>query len=109
LLLTEICGAGATAVAERFTTAGAAPPLPWTVIVPVKVPAVGGVTATVTFPDCPVATVIGSVTPVKLNAGLEIVAWVIETGMEPVFVRAMVCVVCFPTPTFPKFTLAGLT
>lgn len=92
-----------------MTTAGAAPSLPWTVRVPLKVPAADGVTATVKLPDCPVATVIGSVTPVKLNAGLEVVAWVIETGMVPVFETATVWVVCFPTPTFPKFTLVGLT
>jgi hypothetical protein len=109
VLLREICGAAATAVAERLTTAGAAPSLPWTVSVPVKVPVADGVTATVKFPDWPVATDTGKVTPVKLNCGLETVAWVIETGMAPVFATAIVWVVCLPTPTFPKFTLVGLT
>jgi len=85
-----IPGAAVTAVAERLTTAGAAPSLPWTVSVPVRVPAADGVTATVTFPDWPVAMARGSVTPIKLNCGLEIVAWVIEIGMVPVFATAIV-------------------
>jgi hypothetical protein len=51
----------------------------------------------------------GSVTPVKLNAGLELTACAIVTGVVPVFVTATVWVVCFPTATFPKFTLVGLT
>jgi hypothetical protein len=105
----EISGAAATPVAERFTTADAAPPLPWTVSVPVKAPVAEGVTATVKFPDWPVGTDIGSVAPVKLNCGLEIVPWVIEIGIVPVFATAIVWVVCFPTPTFPKFTAVGLT
>ena len=109
MLLKEICGVAATAVAERLTTAGAAPSLPWTVSVPVKVPVADGVTATVKLPDWPVGTDNGSVTPVKLNCGLEIVACVIETGMVPVFATATVCVVCLPTLTFPKFTAVGLT
>jgi hypothetical protein len=90
VLLKEICGAGATAVAERFTVAGAAPSLPWTVSVPVTVPAVDGVTPTVKFPDWPVPIDIGRVTPVKLNCGLESVACVIEIGMLPVFATAIV-------------------
>ena len=52
---------------------------------------------------------IGSVTPVKLNCGLEIVAWVIESGNVPVFATATVWVACFPTLTLPKLTLVGLT
>lgn len=109
VLLRDICGAEATAVAERFTVAGGAPSLPCRVRVPVKVPVAVGVTATVKFPVWPVATAIGSVTPVKLNTGLEDAAWVIETGIVPVFVTATVCVVCLPTPTFPKLTLVGFT
>jgi hypothetical protein len=73
------------------------------------VPAADGVTPTVKLPVCPAAIVIGRVTPVKLNAGLELTAWVIVTDVEPVFVTATVWVVCFPTATFPKFTLVGLT
>ena len=83
--------------------------LPWTVSVPLNVPVVDGVTATVKFPDWPVAMDIGSVTPVKLNCGLEIVACVIDTVVLPVLETATVWVVCFPTPTFPKFTAVGLT
>src|SRR5271166_4616223 len=109
LLLSEIWGAAATAVAERFTTAGALPSLPWTVKVPVTVPVAVGVKATVRFPDWPVAIDIGRVTPVKLNCGLERVAWVIETAVFPVFETEIVCVVFFPTPTLPKFTEVGLT
>ena len=99
----------ATAVAERLTTAGAAPLLLWTVSVPVRAPAADGVTPIVKLPVCPAAIVIGSVTPVMLNAGLELAAWVIVTDVEPVFVTAIVWVVCFPTPTFPKLRLVGLT
>lgn len=109
MLLTEICGAAPTAVAERLTTAGEAPLLPWTVSVPLNVPVADGVTATTKFPDWPVAMDIGSVPPAKLNCGLEIVAWVIETAVLPVLETAIVWVVCFPTPTFPKFTVVGLT
>jgi hypothetical protein len=109
VLLTAICGADATAVAERFTTAGPAPSLPWTVSVPVRVPALEGVTPTVKFPDWPVPIDIGRVTPVKLNCGLESVACVIETGMVPVFATAIVWAACFPTPTFPKFNAVGFT
>ena len=61
------------------------------------------------FPDWPVEMDIGKVTPVKLNCGLEMAACVIETGMVPVFATAIAWVVCFPTPTFPKFTVVGLT
>ena len=109
LLLTLICGAGGTAVAERFTTAGVAPSLPWTVSVPVNVPVADGVTATVKFPSWPVVMDIGRVTPVRLNCGLEILAWVIETGMVPLFKIATDWVVCFPIFTLPKFTTVGLT
>ena len=77
-------------MAARFTTAGVAPLLPWTVSVPLTAPAAEGITTTVKFALWPVAIDIGSVTPVQLNAGLEVVACVIETGKEPVFVRAMV-------------------
>ena len=108
LLLREICGAGATAVAARFTTCEL-PSLLWAVIVPVTLPAVVGVTATVKFVDCPVARDIGNVAPGKLNCELETVAWVIETAVLPVFAMAIVWVVCLPTPTLPKFTLVGFS
>jgi len=88
--LTAICGAAETAVAERLTTAGAAPLLAWTVSVPVTAPAAVGVTPTVKLPDCPAAIVIGNVTPIRLNAGLELTAWAIVTDVVPVFVTAMV-------------------
>jgi len=102
VLLKEICGVAATAVAERLTTAGVAPSLPWTVSVPVKVPVADGVTATVKLPDWPVATDNGSVTPVKLNCGLDIVACVIETGMVPVFATATVWVGLLANTHLPK-------
>src|SRR5258707_2991444 len=101
VLLKEICGGAATAVAERLTTAGEAPSLPWTVSVPVKVPAADGVTATVKLSDWPVATANGSGTPVKLNCALDIVTCVIATGIDPVSAIATVWLVCLATPTIP--------
>jgi hypothetical protein len=98
-----------TAVAERLTTVGVVPLLPWTVSVPDTVPAVAGVTATVKLPDWPAASDIGNDIPGRLNCGLESDACVMDTAVFPVFETATVCVVCFPTPTFPKFRLVGLT
>jgi hypothetical protein len=61
------CGAGATPVAERFTTTGELPPSPCTVNVPVIAPALVGLTETEKFPPCPVARPIGVVIPERLN------------------------------------------
>jgi hypothetical protein len=51
VVLREICGALATALAERFTTAGLLLASPCTVKVPVIDPLVVGVTLTVNVPD----------------------------------------------------------
>ena len=109
LLLKEICGPDEVAVAERFTTTGEVPSLPCTVIVPVTLPLEVGVTATITFPDCPAAMGIGNAAPDRLNCGFEKVAWVMEIAEFPVLEIATDWVLCFPTLTFPKLTLLGLT
>jgi hypothetical protein len=97
------------AVAERFTTAGDVPSLPCTVIVPVTLPLEVGVKATIMFPDCPAAMDIGNAAPDRLNCGFEKVAWVMEITDLPVLEIATDWVLCFPTLTFPKLTLLGLT
>ena len=107
-LLREICGAGLNAVADRFTVTGELPLSPCAVMVPVTVPAVVGVTATVMFADWPVARAIGNTAPGNENCEFEMLTWVMETLVLPVLVTATVCVVCLPTPTFPKLMLAGL-
>lgn len=71
MLLREICGAGFTAVADKFTLTGELPLSPWAVRVPVTVPAAVGVTATVIFADCPIAKAMGNVAPGTENCGLE--------------------------------------
>lgn len=78
-------------------------------MVPVTVPGAVGVTATVIFVDCPLARAIGKTDPGKENCGFERLTWVMEIAVLPVFLTAMVCVVCLPTPTFPKLTLVGLS
>src|SRR6516165_8504431 len=108
LLLKEICGPDEVAVAERFTTTGDVPSLPCTVIVPVRLPLEVGVTATITFPDCPAAMDIGNAAPDRLNCGFEKVAWVMEITDLPVLEIATDWVLCFPTLTLPKLTLLGL-
>lgn len=80
-----------------------------TVIVPVIVPAVVGVTATVILPDCPAGSAIGKVTPERLNCEFESVACVIFTETVPVFATVTVCVVFLPTVTVPKLMLLGLS
>ena len=74
LLLKEICCAVETAVADKFTTAGALPESPCTERVPFTVPVAVGVTLTVTVPDCPAAMDIGRLIPLTVNCGLETVA-----------------------------------
>ena len=109
VLLREICGPAVTAVAVRFTVCGELPSLPWTVIVPVTFPAAVGETATVRLLAWPVAIAIGNAAPDRLNCGLEKVACVMEIEVLPVLVTDTTWMPCFPTPTFPKFTLLGLS
>ena len=73
------------------------------------VPDAVGVTATVILALCPVARDIGKTAPGNENCGFDMLTWVMESEVFPVLVTAMVCVLCFPTLTFPKLMLVGLS
>ena len=73
------------------------------------VPDALGVTATVILALCPVARDIGKTAPGNENCGFDMLTWVMESEVFPVLVTAMVCVLCFPTLTFPKLMLAGFS
>ena len=103
------CGCAAAAVAERLTVAGELPPSPCKVIVPVTVPALVGSTEIETVPACPTASAIGRVVPDRLNCELEKVACVRLTATVPLLVTERLCLVAFPTGTFPKVILVKLT
>lgn len=98
-----------TAVAERLTATGELPPSPDTVSVPLKLAAAVGVTFTDKLLDCPAASAKGRLAPDTLNCELETVACVMFNATVPTFDTVIVCVACFPTPTLPKLTVAGLT
>ena len=108
--VTDNCGGAAfTPVADRFATTGELFPSPATVSVPVRFPAAVGSTATVIVPDCPAASAIGKLAPVKLNWVFENVAWVMFTGTVPEFETETDCIVCLPTETLPKLIVAGFS
>jgi hypothetical protein len=98
-----------TAVAVNFTTTGALPWSPCAVSVALRFPATVAFTATVRFADSPMPTAMGNLAPVTLKCGSEMVIWVMLMATFPVFANVTCCVDCFPTITWPKFMLAGLT
>ena len=91
----------------RVATTGELPESPCTVNVPEMVPAAVGFTPTVIEAVCPTGNAIGVVNPVTLNCGLETEACVMFRAVLPVFETDTVCVVVFPTVTFPKLMLPG--
>ena len=83
LLLREICGLVAVAVAVRFTVPEPLPLSPCTVNVPLSVPAAVGFTPTVMFADWPEVMVIGRVIPLTVNCALETVACMMVSEAAP--------------------------
>jgi len=83
LLLREICGLVAVAVAVRFTVPEPLPLSPCTVNVPLSVPAAVGFTPTVMFADWPEVMVIGRVIPLTVNCALETVACMMVSEAVP--------------------------
>jgi hypothetical protein len=83
LLLREICGLVAVAVAVRFTVPEPLPLSPCTVNVPLSGPAAVGFTPTVMFADWPEVMVIGRVIPLTVNCALETVACMMVSEAVP--------------------------
>jgi len=83
LLLREICGLVAVAVAVRFTVPEPLPLSPCTVNVPLSVPAAVGFTPTVMFADWPEVMVIGRVITLTVNCALETVACMMVSEAVP--------------------------
>jgi hypothetical protein len=108
--LRDTCGAAvAVTVPERFTTVGAVPASPCTLIVPLTVPAFVPLIQTVMFELWPAAIVAGSVIPDIPNCEFENVACSRVIAAFPVLVTITFCEVFCPAATFPKFTLCGET
>jgi hypothetical protein len=104
---TASCGCELVPVADKLTVTGVLPVSPCTVKVAVSAPAMVGATEIATFDDCPTAKAVGVVIPVTVKCASETASFTMFTEIFPVFVTEIVCVVCLPIATWPKFTFTG--
>lgn len=80
-----------------------------TAIVPVKLPVFRGAKFTLNETLCPAAILVGSVTPVDINEGLEELILESTTAARPPLVTETDCAEFVPTTTLPKLRFTGLT
>jgi len=104
----DVSRPGETPVAVRGISSAGFDALDMTVTLPVAAPAEVGVNRTLKLVLCPAPTVIGVVTPLKLNPVPLMATPEIVTLVPPVFVRVSESDESLPTVIFPNPRLVGL-